>query len=67
MEILMWPKTELIDLLKIAHPIIQAPMAGASTPELVAAVSNAGGLGSYGGAATPPAKLRQIIRQIRER
>jgi len=62
----MWPKTELIDLLKIAHPIIQAPMVGASTPELVAAVSNAGGLGSYGGAATPPANLRQIIRQIRE-
>ncbi|MEH2173918.1 NAD(P)H-dependent flavin oxidoreductase [Nostoc sp.] len=62
----MWPKTELIDLLKIAHPIIQAPMAGASTPELVAAVSNAGGLGSYGGAATPPTKLRSFIRQIRE-
>ncbi|MBW4611491.1 MAG: nitronate monooxygenase family protein [Hassallia sp. WJT32-NPBG1] len=62
----MWPKTELIDLLKIAHPIIQAPMVGASTPELVAAVSNAGGLGSYGGAATAPAKLRSIIRQIRE-
>ena len=36
----MWPKTKLIDLLKITHPIIQAPMAGASTPELVAAVSN---------------------------
>lgn len=62
----MWPKTELIDLLKITHPIIQAPMAGASTPELVAAVSNAGGLGSYGGAATEPAKLRSFIRQIRE-
>src|ERR687886_409707 len=62
----MWPKTELIDLLKITHPIIQAPMVGASTPELVAAVSNAGGLGSYGGAATAPAELRQIIRQIRE-
>ncbi|WP_341532022.1 nitronate monooxygenase (plasmid) [Nostoc sp. UHCC 0302] len=62
----MWPKTELIDLLKIRHPIIQAPMAGASTPELVAAVSNAGGLGSYGGAATAPAKLRSSIRQIRE-
>jgi len=62
----MWPKTELINLLKIKHPIIQAPMAGASTPELVAAVSNAGGLGSYGGAATPPAQLRSFIRQIRE-
>jgi nitronate monooxygenase len=62
----MWPKTELIDLLKIKHPIIQASMVGSSTPELVAAVSNARGLSSYGGAATPPAKLRQIVRQIRE-
>ena len=62
----MWPKTELIDLLGSKHPIIQAPMAGASTVELVAAVSNAGGLGSYGGAATSPAQLRQIIRQIRD-
>ena len=59
-------RTELTHLLKIVHPIIQAPMAGASTPELVAAVSNAGGLGSYGGAATPPAQLRQIVRRIRE-
>ena len=62
----MWAKTELVDLLGIKHPIIQAPMVGASTPELVASVSNAGGLGSYGGAATPSAQLRQIIRQIRD-
>ena len=34
-------------------PVIQAPMAGVSTPELAAAVSNAGGLGSLGlGAST---------------
>ncbi|KJG70276.1 hypothetical protein UA70_08390, partial [Raoultella planticola] len=39
--------------LDIAYPIIQAPMAGVSTPELAAAVSNSGGLGSLGlGAAT---------------
>ncbi len=59
-------ETELTDLLKITYPIVQAPMAGASTPELVAAVSNAGGLGSFGGAATSPDRLRQIIRQIRD-
>ena len=36
-------------LLKIPHPIIQAPMAGgATTPELVAAVSEAGALGFFG-------------------
>lgn len=53
-------------MLNIAHQIIQAPRAGASKPQLVAAVSNAGGLGSYGGGATAPDQLRSIIRQIRE-
>src|ERR1700722_17035756 len=42
----MWPRTDLIDLLGITHPIIQAPMIGYSGPALVAAVSNAGALGS---------------------
>lgn len=36
----------LLKLLGVELPIIQAPMAGCSTPELVAAASNAGGLGS---------------------
>src|SRR5690606_9368120 len=36
----------LTRLLGIRYPIIQAPMAGVSTPQLAAAVSNAGGLGS---------------------
>jgi nitronate monooxygenase len=44
----MWPRDDLIDLLKIEHPVIQAPMASAATPALAAAVSNAGGLGSLG-------------------
>ena len=35
----------LCKLLDIRYPIIQAGMAGQTTPELVAAVSNAGGLG----------------------
>ncbi|HEX7045324.1 MAG TPA: nitronate monooxygenase [Burkholderiales bacterium] len=61
----MWPTTRLTNLLGIEHPIVQAPMAGACTPELVAAVSNAGGLGSYGAAAAPPAKLREVIQRIR--
>ncbi|MDH3713403.1 MAG: nitronate monooxygenase [Gammaproteobacteria bacterium] len=42
----MWPSSALLDLLHIEHPIIQAPMAGASTPALAGAMSNAGGLGS---------------------
>lgn len=38
----------LLKLLGIQLPIIQAPMAGVSTPAMAAAVSNAGGLGSIG-------------------
>ena len=39
-------KTVLTELLQIKYPIIQAPIGSATTPELAAAVSNAGGLGS---------------------
>ncbi len=50
------------------YPIIQAPMAGgATTPELVAAVSNAGGLGSLAGVLLSPDKLAEEIRRIRTR
>ena len=41
-------------------------MAGATTAELVAAVSNAGGLGGFGAARTGPEELRSMIRRIRE-
>lgn len=62
---LMWPNRRLCDLLKIEHPIIQAPMAGSATPELAAAVSNAGGLGSLGCASMLPDGLRNVARQMR--
>jgi nitronate monooxygenase len=52
--------------LGVAHPIILAPMAGAGgTPELVAAVSNAGGLGSWGGGYATPQQILDAARQIR--
>ena len=51
---------KLLDLLGIDVPVIQAPMAGASSAELVAAVANAGGLGSYGCSRLSPA---QVIEQ----
>ncbi len=44
----MWPRADLLELLGIEHPIIQAPMADSTTPALAAEVSNAGGLGSLG-------------------
>ncbi len=50
----------LLRRLGIEHPIILAPMAGGpSTPELVAAVSNAGGLGSLGAGYLAPEAIRQ--------
>jgi nitronate monooxygenase len=56
----------LLKLLGIEHPIIQGPMAGGpSTPELVAAVSNAGGLGSLGAAYLTPDQITDAIRRIR--
>ncbi|RJT42402.1 nitronate monooxygenase [Mesorhizobium waimense] len=61
----MWPNRRLCDLLKIEHPIIQAPMAGSATPELAAAASNAGGLGSLGCASMLPDGLREAVRKVR--
>ncbi|WP_354685119.1 nitronate monooxygenase [Cupriavidus necator] len=47
----------------IQHPIIQAPMAGVSTPRLAAEVSNAGALGSIGIGASTAAQARQMIEE----
>lgn len=63
----MWKDNRLLEALGLDHPIVQAPMAGASGPELVATVSETGALGSYGAASTSPDKLRDIIAQIRQR
>lgn len=52
-------------MLNIALPIIQAPMAGSTSSELVAAVSNAGGLGSLGAGLMAPTALRESIEKIR--
>src|SRR5262245_66668316 len=62
-----WPRQALINLLGIEHPIIQAPMAGASTAALAAAVSNAGALGGFGGTDSSPDELRRVIRAIRQK
>ena len=53
----------LCQRLHLQHPIIQAPMAGVSTPELAAAVSNAGGLGSLGFGASSPEQAEAMIRK----
>lgn len=63
----MWPRSDLTDLLEIEHPIIQAPMAGSTTPALAAAVSEAGGLGSLGCAAMSIEEARAEIEETRRR
>ncbi len=62
--------TELCDLLGIEYPILQAGMGRSrgliTTPELVAAVSEAGGLGCIGGEGLDPEELRATIRAVRQ-
>ena len=57
----------MLDRLGLSVPIVQAPMAGISTPELAAAVSNAGGLGSLGIGATDAAGARVMIQALQQR
>ncbi|MBB4103280.1 NAD(P)H-dependent flavin oxidoreductase [Allorhizobium borbori] len=55
----------MFDRLGLTVPLIQAPMAGVSTPALAAAVSNAGGLGSLGIGASTPEQARAMIEATR--
>src|SRR5688572_8120752 len=55
----------LLKPLAVELPIIQAPMAGCSTPELVAAASNAGGLGSLACAMLSVDQVNQDSARIR--
>jgi nitronate monooxygenase len=60
--------TRICDTLGIQYPIVQAGMgAGITTPDLVAAVSNGGGLGILGAHLMPEDRFRAAIRGIKER
>lgn len=59
-----FPK-RLLDRLGLEVPIIQAPMAGVSSPAMAAAVSNSGGLGSLGIGAMQVGQARAAIREFR--
>lgn len=61
-----WPDTRILDLLGIELPIIQAPMAGATTSAMVIAASNAGGLGSLPAAMLSIEQLREELKFIRQ-
>lgn len=61
-----WPDTRILDLLGIDLPIIQAPMAGATTTAMVIAASQAGALGSMPAAALGIEQLRDALAFIRQ-
>jgi nitronate monooxygenase len=60
-----WMSTPLTKLLGIGVPIIQGPLGGFSTEHLAAAVSNLGGLGSYGAHSLAPDAIAGVVATIR--
>jgi nitronate monooxygenase len=64
----MWNQTRITELLGIKYPILLGPMGGGfSTPELLAAVSNAGGLGSLGAYQLTPEQILEADKAVREK
>ena len=60
------PTTAITRAFGARLPVIQAPMAGgATTPELVAAVSNAGGIGSFAAATLAPKAIAEGAARVR--
>src|ERR1700680_2687101 len=61
-----WSNRRLLDLLKIDHPVIQAPMGGGHiSPDMPVAVCGSGGLGSFPCSALTSAQVRNVVAKIR--
>jgi nitronate monooxygenase len=60
-----WPDQRIIKLLGIETPILQAPMAGADSPEMAIAVTGAGGLGALACAMLSPEQVLAAVSGIR--
>src|ERR1700726_2915129 len=60
-----WNENRLTAKLGIDYPIIQGPLGGLSSQGLTAAVSNFGGLGSFGAHGLSPAAIKDVIAEIR--
>ena len=61
-----WQDRRLLDLFGIDHPILQAPMAGASSTPMAVAVSEAGGLGAVAAAMLTPETLRTELQLVQQ-
>jgi nitronate monooxygenase len=60
-----WDQNRVTAKLGIDYPIIQGPLGGLSSQRLTAAVSNFGGLGSFGANALAPEAIKEMIAEIR--
>src|SRR5258708_40231944 len=60
-----WNENRLTARLGIEYPIVQGPLGGFSSQRLTAAVSNFGGLGSFGALNLSPEDIKDVISQIR--
>ena len=60
-----WNENRLTAKLGIDYPIIQGPLGGLSSQKLTAAVSNFGGLGSFGAHRLTPGAIKDVIAEIR--
>lgn len=60
-----WKESRVAQILGIRYPIIQGPFGGLSSVRLVADVSNAGGMGSYGAQPLSPEEIKETVAEIR--
>jgi nitronate monooxygenase len=60
-----WNENRLTAKLGIDYPVIQGPLGGLSSQRLTAAVSNFGGLGSFGAHSLTPVAIKDVIAEIR--
>src|ERR1700723_3009944 len=60
-----WTENRLTSRLGLQFPIVQGPLGGLSSQRLTAAVSNYGGLGSFGAHGLEPEAIRKVIREIK--
>ena len=61
----MWPNRRLLELFRIEHPIVLAPMAGAMDAALAIAVAKGGGLASLPAALLKADQLREQVATFR--
>ena len=61
-----WTENRLTSRLGLQYPIIQGPLGGLSSQRLTSAVSNYGGLGSFGAHGLKPEAIRKVIRDIKD-